>query len=155
MANVLHRTTKEYRTSVNTPDFPVVDWIHNPDLSVVTGFAPKYWEIRGDLVGLMDQAERDAVDAAEAQALLDAARAAAKAAYDAALEEFSKALKAVALLTQDELNLHALKINAILDAIDGASSLSTLKTAVAAIADYPQRTPAQLKAAFDNKVDTL
>lgn len=155
MADVLHRTTKEYRTSVNTPDFPAVDWIHNPDLSAVTGFAPKYWEISGDLVGLMDESERDALDSSEAQTLRDAVRAAAKAAYDSAMEEFAKALKAVALLTQDEMNLHALKINSILDAVDAATNLADLKTRVGAINDYPQRTPAQLKTAFDNKVDTL
>lgn len=27
MANVLNRATKEYLTSVNTPDYPVSDWI--------------------------------------------------------------------------------------------------------------------------------
>ena len=155
MANVLHRTTKQYLTSVNTPDFPVLDWIHNPDLSAVTGFAPKYWTISGDAVALMSQSERDAVDVAEAAALLAAVRAVAKAGYDSAVSDLTKALKAVALVTQDELNLHALKINAILDAIDAGSTLAQVKTNVAAIADYPQRTPAQLKTAVDNKVDTL
>ena len=155
MANVLHRTTKQYLTSVNTPDFPVLDWILNPDLSAVTGFASKYWSISGDTVTLMGQAERDAVDAAEAAALIAAVRAAAKAGYDAAVSDLTKALKAVALVTQDELNLHALKINAILDAIDVGTTLAQVKANVAAIADYPQRTPAQLKTAVDNKVDTL
>ena len=155
MANILHRVTKEYRTSVNTPDFPVADWIHDPDLAAVSGFDAKYWTIAGDAVTLMSQAERDAVDANEAAAALAALRASAKAGYDAAVSDITKALKAVALVTQDELNLHADKINAILAATRAAASIGDLRNRTAAIVDYPQRTPAQLKAAVDNKVDTL
>lgn len=62
-------------------------------------------------------------------------------------------LRAIVAVTLDELNLHALKINAILDAVDGAATLAALKTAVAAIPDYPQRTPAQLVNAIKNKID--
>ena len=65
MANVLNRTSKQYRASVNTPDFPVQDWIINPDISAVVGFDRKYWIITGDSVTLMDQTARDALDAAE------------------------------------------------------------------------------------------
>lgn len=155
MANVLHRTTKLYRTSVNTPDFPVSDWIHDPDLSAVIGFDSKYWVITGDAVSLMSQAERDAVDAAEAAAILASARAEAKSYYDNTIDYLGKAIKAVALVAQDEMNLHADKINAILTAIDNGSNIGAVKTNIAAIADYPQRTPAQLKTAVDNKIDTL
>lgn len=63
MVDVVNRTTKEYRKSVHTPDFPTADWIHNPDLSAVAGFANIYWTISGDTISLMDQAARDAVDA--------------------------------------------------------------------------------------------
>jgi len=52
--------------------------------------------------------------------------------------------RAAVLVILDEFNQHALKINAILDAVDGANTLGVLKSAVAAIADYPQRTNAQL-----------
>lgn len=72
MSDVLNRTTKEYRRSVNTPDFPVIDWIRNPDLSDVVGFASRYWLIDGDAVLLMSAAERDALDAAAQAASLDA-----------------------------------------------------------------------------------
>ena len=65
MASVLHRINKIYITSADTPEYPIVDWIHNPNLSAVAGFASKYWIITGDVVTLMDQAARDAVDAAE------------------------------------------------------------------------------------------
>jgi len=61
-ANVLHRTTKRYLRSVNTPDFPVAEWIINPDLSAVQGLHPRYWKIVGDTVTPMPQAERDVVN---------------------------------------------------------------------------------------------
>ncbi|MDH3450925.1 MAG: hypothetical protein OEN20_00790 [Gammaproteobacteria bacterium] len=65
MAAVLNRTTRQYIQFANTPDYPTVDWIINPDLSAVVGFDSKYWIITGDIVTLMDQASRDAVDAQE------------------------------------------------------------------------------------------
>lgn len=69
MADVLNRTTKEYKKSVNTPDFPEIDWIVGPDLTglVLNGqvLVPvKYWKITGDLVTGMSQPEKDVVDAA-------------------------------------------------------------------------------------------
>ena len=51
--------------------------------------------------------------------------------------------RAVLLALVDELNLHALKVNAILDAVDAATSLADLKSRIALIADYPARTIAQ------------
>ena len=68
MANVLNRTTKEFRPSANTPDFPVQDWIINPDLSAVVGFATRYWKITGDAVTLMTAPEREAQDDADVTA---------------------------------------------------------------------------------------
>ncbi len=65
MATVLHRTTNQLRESVHTPDFPVADWVINPDLINVAGTLPKYWEIIGDVVTLRPEAQRDAIDAAE------------------------------------------------------------------------------------------
>ncbi len=73
MANVLNRTTKEYLTSVNTPDFDVSLWVINPDLSAVIGFASKYWIITGDVVTLQNQAQRDITDDTEFQTFLAAA----------------------------------------------------------------------------------
>ena len=66
MASVLNRTTKEVLPSVNTPDYSPKDWIINPDLTAVNGFPSKYWIITGDVVTLMSDVERAAVDAAEA-----------------------------------------------------------------------------------------
>ena len=76
MAHVLHRTSKQYLESVNTPDYPTVDWIRGPDLSAVTGFASKYWIVNGDVVTLMSPAQRATVDSDEAAAIA-AANAAA------------------------------------------------------------------------------
>ena len=72
MANVLNRTTKQYIASANTPDYPVADWIHDPELSAVIGWDSKYWIITGDVVTLMDQTQRDTVDANEATVFADA-----------------------------------------------------------------------------------
>jgi len=47
------------------------DWIWNPNLSAVTGQPSKYWTITGDVVSLMSQAERDAVDASAETAQRD------------------------------------------------------------------------------------
>lgn len=73
MAAVLNRTTKEFIRFANTPDYSTTDWIINPDLSAVVGFASKYWTITGDVVTLMDQAARDAVDVQEASDSFDSA----------------------------------------------------------------------------------
>ena len=74
MPNYLHRTTKQYQTSVSTADLQeaVANYIQDPDVSAVAGFNTKYWTITGDVVTLMSQVERDAVDAAiAAQLVLD------------------------------------------------------------------------------------
>lgn len=67
MAHVLNRTTKEYIRSAHTPDYPVEDWIHKPDLSAVMTSPEvpvKYWKITGDVISEMSQAEKDAYDVA-------------------------------------------------------------------------------------------
>ena len=74
MPNWIHRTTKQYLPSVASADLPEseANFIEEPDLSAVSGFASKYWLISGDTVTLMSQAERDAVDAAETVSRRDA-----------------------------------------------------------------------------------
>lgn len=63
MASVLHRISKQYIDSVNTPDFDPTDWIINPDLSAVSGHSYQYWVIEGDSVRLAAQSEREQIDA--------------------------------------------------------------------------------------------
>jgi hypothetical protein len=65
----------------------------------------------------------------------------------------SKKEKAVLLVILDEFNAHANKINSVLTAIDGAGTFAAMKTAIAAINDYPQRTAAQIKTSVANKID--
>lgn len=116
MSNVLNRTTKEFRRSVNTPDFPLAAWIINPDLSAVEGFANKYWLIAGDVVSLMSQSARDVVDADENTARLDSVAD--------ELDRVETIMRAFAEVVLDEINTlrsqHGLN----------ARTLSQLKTAV-------------------------
>lgn len=91
MANVINRTTLEFRRSVNEPDFPEPDWKWDPNMSAVAGVPFKYWKAPpswdGDVGPVeMTQPEKDAVDAAEATALRDANRAAGVASIDTTQE---------------------------------------------------------------------
>ena len=72
----------------------MAEWILNPDMSAVEGFPSQYWIITGDAVTLMDQAERDAVDAA----------ALSRAGQTAAAWSNRKPIRAVMPLALDELN---------------------------------------------------
>lgn len=146
MASALNRVTKQFLASVNTPDYPTADWIINPDMSAVAGFESRYWTITGDVVSLMDAAARAVVDAAQLEATRDATAA--------ELDQAEGALRAFMLAVLDEFNAHATKINAILTAIDNGGTLAAVKTNIAAIADYPSRTIAQLKTVLRSKLGT-
>lgn len=144
MASVLNRTTKEYRDSVNTPDFPALDWIINPDLSAVRGFDSRYWIITGDAVSLMSPAERADVDAALETSRLDA--------LAAEIEQQQTTLRAFAEVLLDELNRHSQKMNALLDGIDAASNLAGVKAAAAAISNHPARTLTDVRDGIRSKL---
>lgn len=147
MPAYLHRTTLQYRASVSEQSISdPQNWIREPDLSAVAGFPSIYWIVTGDSVSLMSPAQRAARDAE----LLSAAR-------DAAASQFQQqedVLRAFMLLVMDEFNAHGAKVNAILTAIDNASTLANLKTAVAAITDLPTRTEQQLRTAIRSKLGT-
>jgi len=64
MAAVLNRTTLEYHTSVNTPDYPISDWIHNPVMSAVAGIPTKRWVVESEIVRAMTDAENDVANLA-------------------------------------------------------------------------------------------
>jgi hypothetical protein len=144
MANALHRTTKQYLQSVDTPAYPVIDWIIDPNLSAVTGFDVRYWKITGNVVSLMTLAERTAVDTAINNANRDA--------IANSLDFVDNVERATLLVLLDELNSHADKFNALFAAIAAGTSLADLKTKVAAVGNYPQRTLLQLKTALRNKL---
>lgn len=67
MADVIKRTTNsknrhEFKKSVNSPDYPSGDWLHNPDLSSVSGVPTRHWKVVGETVVEMNQSEKDAAD---------------------------------------------------------------------------------------------
>lgn len=100
MSNFVHRTTRQLVRSGNDPDYPVSDWIVNPDLSAfdaIGGYEAKYATVSSDAVLLMDKAARDAVDAAA----LEAARDATAGELDAT----EALLRAFALVVLDEINV--------------------------------------------------
>jgi hypothetical protein len=146
MADVLNRTTKQFIASANTGEYPVEQWIINPDMSAVVGQPAKYWEISGDTVGLMDAGERAAVDAAELVAQLDA--------IADQFDDVKDYARAIALVLLDSYLMTRGRVNGILDAIDAGASLAAIKTSVAAINNLPDVTPAQLKDALRAKLDS-
>ena len=132
MSHVVHRTTREHRARANTPDFPVGTWIISPDLSAVAGFATKYWIITGDVVTLMDQAARDAVDVAEAAASLTDARNTAHGPIGTADEAEGIRLRALIellnkrdnFLTNRVIELQN-RVQAMLNSIGGVANMRT------------------------------
>lgn len=119
MANVLNRSTKEYRKFVNTPDYSPALWIINPDISAVEGWDTKYWVITGDDVTLMDQAARDAVDAGEASAQLAADRNEAQSRAD--VDIFDRALVSELLFEINKLNTRMTEVHTAFAAIKATS----------------------------------
>lgn len=77
MANVLNRTTLDFRRSVNTPDYDPAEWVINPDMSAVEGVDRQYWKLDGERPVPMTADEQAAVDAAQAAAEITARRRAA------------------------------------------------------------------------------
>jgi len=149
VSTALHRTTKQYVESADTPAFPTATWILNSAQANALWAAnvpTKYWNIVGDAVTEMSPAEKAAVDAS----LLSSSRD--KSVTE--LDQVENILRAFVLVLMDELNLHAATVTAILNAIDGAASLADVKTSVGAIADLPQRTNGQLKTSIRNKLGT-
>lgn len=121
-------------------------WILEPDRSAVTGFPTKYWvkPVVADTPALLNQAERDAVDAAEIVAGIDN--------IADEIDQAQTYSRAFAEIVLDEFNSVALKINEILDAIDAGANAAQIKSNIAAVANRPQRTLSQLKTALRGKL---
>ncbi len=62
VSSVIHRSTGEFRPSVNTPDYSPLEWIINPDLSNVSKVPQKYWKVVGEAVVEMTSSEKTTVD---------------------------------------------------------------------------------------------
>lgn len=140
MSVAVHRRTKRLVPSGNTPDFPIVDWIINPDLSAVVGWESRYWTIDGDKVLLMSDAERAAVDKAIVDASLDLAAT--------QLDDATHPLRALARVMINELALSAQSTNSLLTAISSSTTLADLKSRVSAISHRPVRSFADIKTAM-------
>ena len=145
MADVLNTQTLEMRASVNEVQY-APPWIviarAQYDLWSVIPLRYRKWVT--DHVEEMTQPEKDAVDFA----LLESSR-------DEIVQQLDRQediLRAFAALLVDQLNAHAARTNALLDAIDGAASLGALKTAVASIQNLPTVNLAQLRQAIRNKI---
>jgi len=120
--------------------------IYDPDLTAVQGWHERYWVITGDVVTLMDQAGRDAVDAL----LLDGERNTTADTFD----DTEALTRALALSLLDAVNFLSDQVESMKAAILGANNLSSLQTAIGQIATAPQRTPADLKALLRSKLGT-
>jgi hypothetical protein len=59
---VLHRESHELITGVRLDNYPATLWLHNPDLHLVVGVDPIYWDVQGDTVTPMTADERYVVD---------------------------------------------------------------------------------------------
>lgn len=151
MASVLHKTRQpaDYRESVNTPDFPDSDWYHNPDISAVLATPRKYW-VLGQTVTEMDQTAKDAVDAAEAAALLAAGRDRSKTEIDELL-----VMKALVKVLIDELNILRQWTRDFKTATADAGTLAAFKTNVAGLDNLADRTAAQARTAIKNEIDAI
>jgi hypothetical protein len=148
VADVINRTTLEFMRSVNEPLYPEPTWKHSPDMSQVVGVEPRFW--KWDAI-----ADRPIPMTAPEQAAVVSTKL--NAARDAAVERLTvqeDLLRAFMLLVLSEFNAHTAKVNAILSAIDAATTLANLKTAIAAIPDLPVRTEQQLRTAIRNNLGT-
>lgn len=118
MALYIHRTTFQRLPSTSPASLPEpeANYVMDPDETAIAGQPSKYWILTGDVFTLMDQAARDAVDAAEETASLDA--------IADELDQTRSIMKAFAEVVLDEINTlrgkHGL----------AARTLAQLKTAV-------------------------
>lgn len=156
MASWLHSTTLEYWASESPNTMTqllagrgetLAAVIQNPTMDpALNGQPRKYWKLNATSDGaeLQTPAERTATDAA----ILSASRD-----FVADLiqtpERYERAFAEILL---DEINGMSDTTNQIMDAINNASNLAGVKTAVGAIPALPTRTLAQLRTALRNKL---
>ena len=153
MPNYLHRTSKQYLTSRSPADLDEqeANYIQDPDLTAVVGFQSIYWTITGDIVTLMTQGERDAVDAAILADQITDEKTQAEAIHDLTSAD-SRALRSIVLLLVDELNSLRTQWRDFQTAVASSSNLAALKTEVAAMPTLNDRTYQQARTAIGNKI---
>lgn len=153
MPNYLHRTSKQYLTSRSPADLDEqeANYIQDPDLSAVVGFPSIYWTITGDIVTLMTQGERDAVDAAILADQITDEKTQAEAIHDLTSAD-SRALRSIVLLLVDELNSLRTQWRDFQTVVDAAANLGAMKTGVAGLPTLNDRTYSQARTAIGNKI---
>jgi hypothetical protein len=149
MADVVHRTTVEYRKSVDTVGYDPAVWIHNPNLSALVAVPQKYWKVSGDSVLEMTAGEKTTVDQAQAAAALAADKATSK------LECDLRYFKALVKILIDQFNLLRQRDAARAAALAEASTFAAYKTAMAAIATMQDITADQARTAIKNEIDAM
>jgi hypothetical protein len=102
MGNFVNRTDlSQYRRSVNDPEFLDPPWLYVPPGSnnevLLTTVVPQYLTIAGDIISEVDQATKDAIDAAALEASRD----------DTAnrMDNIEDIVRAFAMVTLDEINV--------------------------------------------------
>lgn len=95
--DALHRISFEFFPLVNPDYFPSSTYVLNPDMSPVSGVPKKYWKLTGDVLSVMSQAEKDAVDAAQLSTQRDN--------MAAVIENPNSVWRAFAEVVLDEINI--------------------------------------------------
>lgn len=141
MASLLNTSTLEILRSADETKYSA-PWtvLSEQNAAAWLAIPPQYRKLNGQAIEEMTQAEKDAVIAAQRQAARNAAAA--------QLEQQEDILRAFMLIVLDDRNVLAARLASLLDAIDGASSLATLKTAVASINNPRQYDEQQLRDAI-------
>ena len=157
MATVVNRADPSiFRVSANTPDYPADEWLINPPgfLALFDAVPSRYWKLTagGDDIEEMTQAEKDAVDAAQAAAIVATAKSAAKALQDG-LDETGRALRATVKLTVDELNALRQWCMALQSDCQAADNWAAAKPIIAALPPLSDRTYLQAKSGIDAQID--
>lgn len=145
-------TVLEYTESGDTSRYPSSSHtLINPSLSQVGGVAQKYWKlVAGAIVSKTAQEIADQ-DAAEAAANLAAIRTAAKAHMTSSGDIDWRAVAAIMI---DEVNALRQRDRDRADDVAAAVSLADLKARWALRTSLADRTLAQGKTAYNNKVDS-
>jgi len=159
MANLLHRTTKQYLVSTDPNGLPepIANYIEEPDLSAVAGQPNKYWTITGDVVTLMSQAEQDAVDAdiEAAKVLSDRATVVATPDNPNALGVEIRALIQLLNKRDNYLTNRVIELQDRVQAMcDSSGAASNIRTAGLAVSISATNTRSRSDAVQDYKDDT-
>lgn len=66
MANVINKTTNQFKRSAHTPDFLNGQWLIDPDVSDLEkrNVPERYWKVKGNSIVEMTTPEKAVVDAA-------------------------------------------------------------------------------------------